>query len=250
MKLKRWQVEYAGILMGLALVLYTARWLLFSTPPLHSEMWRFLLGDIAFLFLQVLLVTLVIDGMMRRREHDEMMTKLNMVIGAFFSEAGAKLLGLIATADVRIAEVRDDLTPNARWTSKDYERSRQVFRQHQPSIELTHCDLERLRATLEAERGFLIGLLGNQNLLEHEEFTDLLWALSHLGEELSARSDLANLPKADAAHVAGDIKRAYQLLGGEWISYLRHLQGQYPYLFSLAVRTNPLDPSAKVTVVE
>ncbi len=46
-----------------------------------------------------------------------------------------------------------------------------------------------------------------------------------------------------------DVKRAYTLLGVQWLDYLRHLQTQYPFLFSLAVRTNPLDPQASVTVV-
>jgi len=31
----------------------------------------------------------------------------------------------------------------------------------------------------------LLGLLGNPNLLEHDSFTDLLWAVFHLMEELS-----------------------------------------------------------------
>jgi hypothetical protein len=30
---------------------------------------------------------------------------------------------------------------------------------------------------------------------------------------------------------------------------MQHLQEDYPYLFSLAVRTNPFDPDAKVEVV-
>jgi len=30
---------------------------------------------------------------------------------------------------------------------------------------------------------------------------------------------------------------------------VQHLQGDYPYLFSLVVRTNPFDPDAKVEVV-
>ena len=47
-----------------------------------------------------------------------------------------------------------------------------------------------------------------------------------------------------------DVKRAYTQLGVQWLDYLRHLQTQYPFLFSLAVRTNPLDPHASVTVTE
>jgi hypothetical protein len=44
------------------------------------------------------------------------------------------------------------------------------------------------------------------------------------------------------------MRRAYALLFSEWISYLSHLREDYPYLFSLAVRTNPFDRDASVVV--
>lgn len=250
MKSKKSQLGFAAVLLGLTVVLYAIRYAWFSDPALHNEMWRFLIGDIGFLFLQVLLVTLVIDGMLQRRQREEMLVKLNMVIGAFFSEAGQGLLGIVAAGDSHLAEVRDDLIPRSSWTPADYSAARTAFRRHEPHIELTLCDLELLRTKLTEVRPFLIGLIGNQNLLEHETFTDLLWALTHLGEELAARPDLEAISKPDAVHLSGDVKRAYTLLGVEWISYLQHLQTQYPYLFSLAVRTNPLDPQAHAAVTE
>ena len=74
--------------------------------------------------------------------------------------------------------------------------------------------------------------------------------MTHLTEELHARGDFDHLPKPDRAHLVVDVKRAYTLLGVMWLDYLRHLQTQYPYLFSLAVRTNPLDLQAKVIITE
>jgi len=32
------------------------------------------------------------------------------------------------------------------------------------------------------------------------------------------------------------------------LAYMKHLKKEYPYLFSLAVRTNPFDPGASVEV--
>jgi hypothetical protein len=43
-----------------------------------------------------------------------------------------------------------------------------------------------------------------------------------------------------------DIRRAYHLLLREWLGYMAHLHADYPYLFSLAVRTNPFNPAADV----
>jgi hypothetical protein len=42
----------------------------------------------------------------------------------------------------------------------------------------------------------------------------------------------------------GDVQRGYVLLIKEWLAYMAHLQTRYPYLFSLALRTNPFDPFA------
>jgi hypothetical protein len=38
-----------------------------------------------------------------------------------------------------------------------------------------------------SKRDFLVALMENPNLLEHESFTDLLWAVFHLVEELAVR---------------------------------------------------------------
>lgn len=250
MRIQRWQLQLALLLLVLTIALYALRWYLFPGTMLHSEMWRFLVGDVAFLFLQVLLVTVFIDGVMQKREKDELRQKLNMIIGAFFSQAGTEILAQVAATDRNLEDVRDDLVVGHAWTPKDYENARRTFASHDASVDLDACDLAQLKAILTREKGYLLGLIGNQALLEHEHFTDLLWAVTHVAEELAARDDLSALERPDKAHIAGDVKRAYLLLGQAWLDYLCHLQTAYPYLFSLAVRTNPLDPQAHATVTE
>jgi len=235
-------------LISLGVALYALRWLLFATPEYHNELWRFLLGDVAFLFLQVAIVTLFIDRMLRAREKRAILQKLNMVIGAFFSAAGTELLGRLAMTDTAIGEIRDALVPSASWDAARYAQARSALSHHEADIEIGARELRELKDVLDREKAFLLGLLGNQALLEHESFTELLWAVTHLAEELDARATFDDLPDADRAHLAGDVKRAYTQLIGQWLEYVRHLQTQYPYLFSLAVRTNPLDPSARVNL--
>jgi hypothetical protein len=108
--------------------------------------------------------------------------------------------------------------------------------------------VEDLRRFLLDKRDFLLRLLENPNLLEHETFTQLLQAVFHLTEELADRDDVTKLPPSDYEHIAGDIKRAYVLLVNEWVDYMRHLKNNYPFLFSLAMRTNPFDQSASVII--
>ena len=119
---------------------------------------------------------------------------------------------------------------------------------HHAVMDLSGCDLEGLKNHLVQEKRFLLSLLGNQALLEHEAFAELLWAVTHLGEELEARRGLVDIPSSDAAHLANDARRAYTQLCAQWLDYVRHLQSDYPFLFSLAVRTNPFDPKAEAVV--
>ena len=65
---------------------------------------------------------------------------------------------------------------------------------------------------------------------------------------LSYEHDFKDLPETDYQHLSGDIKRAYILLISQWLNYMQHLQEDYPYLFSLAIRTNPFDPQAHAEV--
>ncbi len=121
-------------------------------------------------------------------------------------------------------------------------------KEHTYNIDSKRGDLEDIRNFLNEKRHFLLNLLGNPNLLEHDSFTNLLWAVFHLTEELSLRKSLNGLPETDYQHLAGDMKRAYHLLILEWLDYMKHLKTNYPYLFSLAVRTNPFDTNASVEV--
>ncbi len=81
-------------------------------------------------------------------------------------------------------------------------------------------------------------------MLEHETFTDLLQAVFHLTEELTHRESVVGLSPPDCEHISGDMKRIYGLMVYEWLAYMEHLKDDYPYLFSLAMRTNPFDQDA------
>ena len=101
---------------------------------------------------------------------------------------------------------------------------------------------------LRERRDFLLRLLENPNLLDHEAFTAALRAVFHLLEELDHREDFSSLPDSDIDHLEGDARRAYALLVQQWIDYMVYLKERYPYLFSLALRTNPFDRVASPVV--
>ncbi len=183
-----------------------------------------------------------------KREKRLRVEKIKMLIGAFFSDVGTELLTLLSDYDPNLGSIREKLIVEGNWTAKDFSRVSKSLRRYQYDIDIKKVDLKRLKALLAEKRNFLLRLLENPILLEHESFSELLRAVFHFTEELSTRKRLSNLPKSDLVHLTGDIKRVYTLLSRAWIGHMRYLKNNYPYLFSLAMRTNPFDEDASPIV--
>jgi len=243
MKHLRKQMLLAAALIALSSAIYVAQVWIFHA---ERDTFFYLFQDLAFVPIQILLVTVIVDQVLRIRERMALLKKLNMVIGAFFSEVGTQLLRSCISFDADAGVLAARLKITTAWGDQQFGDAVREAGAHPVRIECGRGDLESLKVLLAERRGFLLGLLENQNLLEHETFTELLWAVFHLMEELSSRKDVRALTHPDREHIAGDIKRVYLILVTEWLSYLKHLRLEYPYLFSLAVRMNPYDPDATV----
>ncbi|MGC1456294.1 MAG: hypothetical protein WA946_13995 [Nitrospirota bacterium] len=241
----KWQIILGLLLVAVSAILYNVQIRLFHSP---RDTYFYLFQDLAFIPIQVLLVTLILNQLLNVREKLSMLNKLNMVIGTFFSEVGTTLLRSFAAIDQNTDGIRKELLIKGEWTDQQFAAVIKQVRGNAFGIQYAGSDLEALKTILTGKRNFMLGLLENPNLLEHETFTELLWAVFHLSEELAVREDLRNLTPADGKHIAGDIKRAYAILIVEWLAYMRHLKHDYPYLFSFAVRTNPFDPNASPTI--
>jgi len=240
-----WQVLFGLVLIFLTIVFYLIHYIIFRDT---HHIFIYLIGDIAFVFLEVLLVTLVLHRLLHYREKRALLKKLNMVIGAFFSEIGTELLKALSAFDTQSSNIEKRLIITNDWSDKEFHKIRKMVHSYTYTIDARKGNIESLKESLKGKRQFLLGLLENPNLLEHESFTNLLWAVFHLTEELVQRRSLKDLPESDYQHLAGDIKRIYQLLIIDWLHYMEHLKNNYPYLFSLAIRTNPFDVNALVEV--
>ncbi|MBN2121214.1 MAG: hypothetical protein JW734_09215 [Candidatus Omnitrophica bacterium] len=240
-----WQIMLGIFLVVLSAVAYFIHFLIFRDA---HHIFIYLIGDIAFVFLEVLLVTLIMHQLLVHREKQALLKKLNMVIGAFFSEVGTELLKRLSHFDLEAGKVADRLVVTNDWPENEFIKVHKYLKSHESAIDSKKADLDDLKKFLAERREFLLILLENPNLLEHESFTNLLFAVFHLTEELVRRRSFKNLPDNDYKHISGDIKRAYGLLLSEWLDYMKYLKADYPYLFSLALRTNPFDRNACVEV--
>jgi hypothetical protein len=239
----RWKVTAGIALVTLTLFLMTIHYLIFQDS---HYLLIYLFADLAFVPVEVLCVTLIIDSMLSARERQERMEKLNMVIGIFFSRVGTPLLARFAKADPDCGSLKADTS----WTAEKFRTLAAGLGGWHCRVDPARADLDSLRQFLMQNEDFLLRLVENPMVFEHETFTDLILALTHLNEELKARGDFSLLPPSDLAHLTGDTERVYSRLVPEWLKYMEYLQRSYPYLFSLALRKNPFDEKASVVVGE
>ena len=242
---KNWKLTFALFLIGASVALHFLHYLIFRDP---HHIFIYLLGDIAFVPVSVLFVTLILEQMLERKQKETTMHKLNMVLGAFFSEVGGPLIKLLDVYNRQNPDLMQHLDIRQDWGNKDFAQAKAFLKSFSASMDSRIIDLNKLCEFLSEKRSFLLGLLENPNLLEHEKMTDMLWAIFHLTEELQARKNLRALEQNDSEHISVDIKRAYGQLISEWLEYMKHLKTDYPYLYSLAVRINPFNPIAKAEV--
>jgi len=188
------------------------------------------------------------ENMLKKYEKQQRMERLNVAIGLFFSELGAGLLGLFARHDAQVDRIEQNLIMGNNWTAADFSAVQGSLQDYDYMVDINSMELEELKGYFEAKQTLLLRLMENPNLSEHESFTDTLVAVFHLRQELHARPTLTGLPASDMEHLANDIKRAYSMLVKQWLLYMWHLKQSYPFLFSLAVRTNPFDRNASAIV--
>lgn len=242
-----WRFMFIITLLVLSVLIYYIHYLIFR--DLH-HIFLYLIGDIAFLFIQVLIVTIILQKLLEEREKSALLKKLNMVIGAFFSEVGTSLLAMLSRLDIDSCTISEQMILSADWTKGEFARACRLLDDRTYRFHCSREDLMQLRTFLHEKRDFFLRLLENPNLLEHETFTELLWSAFHLTEELTARMDLLTIPDTDLEHLAGDIQRVYKALTKQWLAYMEHLRTDYPFLYSFAIRTNPFNPGASVEIGE
>lgn len=207
-----------------------------------------MIASLGFLPISVYLVSVVLDRLLAGREKADRIRKMNMIVGAFFSEIGTDLLQKMAELDHSAPTVKATLALQL-GSNQDFTKLSKSLAGYKPTLSISSCDFSEMKELLVRQSQVILRLLENPILLEHESFADLLWAVVHLYQELKSRNDLHQLAEADKKHLEGDFHRAYTRLLAEWLVYLGHLQKDYPYLFSLAVRSNPFDPEAVAEIV-
>lgn len=199
----------------------------------------YFLQDLAFVPISVLMVTLGVNTVMVRRERSAKIEKVSVVVNEFYAEAGTDLIRTFSTFMVNLDEAAPQLRLAAAWQDQDFSLAVAFVSRYAFKADLRRGDLAALHRQLAGAKEQILRLFENANLIEHDRFTDVLWAVYHVFDELRSRPSLTSLPDVDRLHLESDIQRAYQLLLSEWVESMRSLKTRYPYLYAMAVRKCP-----------
>jgi voltage-gated potassium channel len=196
----------------------------------------------------VTLLTSIVEWLSQRRQYRLHKHRIKMLIGVFFTEIGNQLLHTFTSYDPNIDSVRRECIVTDQWSEKDFMQLHKKLSTYNYTVAPSRLDLNMLFRYLKENGNLLIRQLENPDLMENESYSELLWAVVHLRDELAARPTFYNLPEKDIAHIVDDVQRAYAMLVNEWLDYMLYLKNRYPFLFSLASRTNPFVEKPVATI--
>lgn len=164
--------------------------------------------------------------------------KINVIISTFFIESGTEMLMEFSKFNRNHSTICKLIKIKELTLKKNSEVKRTV-EECEFDIYAEPAKLINLAKLMADNKAFLLNMLENSNLLEHDSFTDMIWAVFHVCDELRSRDDLINLSEADIAHISNDILRAYKAMINEWVNYMKYLNNEYPFLYALAIQKNP-----------
>ncbi len=236
----RWETKIGIVLIFSSFFFYFLNYLTFHDTTFIE---KYILVQLGFLPISVLLVSIVLNSLMVRKERRERMEKLNIVIGSFFAEIGKDLLRYLSKYDERIENLMHHIE-SLRKNVEDFPSLKRAVEGRKYKIVIERMNLYEFRKYLLDNKEFVVNLLDNPVIIEHETFTDLLWNLLYVTERLKRTIDFENMCPEDRKSLKMDMERLYRLLAYEWVSYVHYLRGNYPHIFLYEINSNPFVPHA------
>lgn len=222
--------------------------LIFSacTYVLHYVIFRdfhhisiFFLHDVAFLPLEVLLVSVFLDRIVERTHENENRLKISMIESVFFSESGGDMLRYFISCDVESGILCPQLNVTPQWTKSEFLAAKAFLRSYDFTVETEKIDFFSLHYHLNKNRELYLKMIENPALTEHSEFTHLIMGLYHLWEELDYHTDLYALPEPQHQRLMGIVNGLYRLLVDEWLDNAYYLIKIKSPRIEHVIRTNP-----------
>lgn len=196
----------------------------------------YIFQDLIFLPINAIIVSFILGNMIKENEKKERKSKISILINEFYAESGEDIIIWLNSFIVDLNAVSNCVDIKTHWSATDFLKVTKNVPAIDIKFNITEKGLDGLYIKLLAKKHNILRLFENQSILEHDQFTEMLWSVYHLFEELRNRNNLPDLNEKDIEHIKVDMKRAYTALVKEWVIYMQNLKSSYPYLFSLSLR--------------
>lgn len=227
MKKIRYYFVISFILIALSAVMFLIHYLVFG-QALNTAYYS--LMNLCFIPINSLVVTIILEKFIDYRAKKDRIEKINMLVGIFFTEVGGKLMHLIIDSD---KDAKNYIT-----NFEDLNNIKKCLNEYDYKVDMNNIDLCLIKNILLDNNNLFVTLISNENVFQHQIFTDLLMSVVHLRDEIIFMEKDDNL-ELNINHLENDVIRVYKNISIQWISYLEYLNKSYPFLYNNAIRVNP-----------
>ncbi|MDU6112995.1 MAG: hypothetical protein E6649_01200 [Paeniclostridium sordellii] len=229
MKKIRYYFVISFILIALSAVMFLIHYLVFG-QALNTAYYS--LMNLCFIPINSLVVTIILEKLIDYRAKKDRIEKINMLVGIFFTEVGGKLMHLIIDSD---KDAKNYIT-----NFEDLNNIKKCLNEYDYKVDMNNIDLCSIKNILLENNNLFVTLISNENVFQHQIFTDLLMSVVHLRDEIIFMEKDDNL-ELNINHLENDVIRVYKNISIQWISYLEYLNKSYPFLYNNAIRVNPFE---------
>ena len=189
----------------------------------------YILQDLAFIPISIAITTVVVGNIVARRSREEAAEKAGMLRTMFFSDIGRVLMK-------KIDAISEPSIPACFGNGMSVQKQQEIIRSTVVTVHTDRDTYEFIRTFLNEKKQDLITLSGNNNLMDQDDFTQLLGGLFQLLDEFSLRGSYEELGESDISHMNDDFARVLILLGTNLAASAEFQQKHFPDFYQKAIR--------------
>lgn len=224
------------LLLCASALLYAIHYLIFR--DLH-HLAIFGLHELAFVPLEVILVTLGLDQLVEKTHREEARSKVSIIETLYFNESGGTMLRYLTSFDPDAARLRELLQVTKDWHSSDFRQAIRQLKSYPFLLDLDRIDFFGLHYHLSQRHEYYRSMLENPALTQSEAFTEMIMKIYLLWEELDGRTNLYQLPEKDRNYLAELLHEIYRELTEYWLDNVYNHSIHNRFRLHRAIESNP-----------
>ncbi len=224
------------LLLCASALLYAIHYLIFR--DLH-HLAIFGLHELAFVPLEVILVTLGLDQLVEKTHREEARSKVSIIETLYFNESGGTMLRYLTSFDPDAARLRELLQVTEDWRSSDFRQAIRQLKSYPFLLDLDRIDFFGLHYHLSQRHEYYRSMLENPALTQSEAFTEMIMKIYLLWEELDGRTNLYQLPEKDRNYLAELLHEIYRELTEYWLDNVYNHSIHNRFRLHRAIESNP-----------